>query len=140
MNIDPSRLHFTAMDEAKKLARDRRLYHLHAATFILGFLGMVGTEAVPQIFVPGVAHWLAAGFAAIFTTSGVLAIIVQRTLFSKRAEDTRGWDFEGHPGDAIETPGLWTTDYAPFTNATAPYAVLLVGLVCFALFLTLALR
>jgi hypothetical protein len=128
------------MDEAEQLTRDRRLYHLHAATFIVGLFGLIGAAALSAMTVPRVAIWIAVGFAAILSISGVLAIIVKRTLFSKRAEDTQGFDFEGYPGDAIETPGLWSGDYAPYANAVAPYTVLLVGLVFLALLLTWALR
>jgi hypothetical protein len=129
------------MDEARALARDRRLYHLHAATLLVGVFGMIASVGLTEIIIPRVALWLAAGFAAVLIVSGVLAIIVKRTLFSKDAEDTHGFDFEGHPGDALETPGIWTTNLNPyFTNAVAPYTVLLVGLIFFVLFVFGALR
>jgi hypothetical protein len=129
------------MDEAQRLARDRRLYHLHAATLLVGFFGLLASLALTEIIYPRVALWLAIGFAAVLIVSGVLAIMVKRTMFSKDAEDTHGFDFEGHPGDALETPGIWTGNLnAYYTNAVAPYTVLLVGLGFFGFLLFWALR
>jgi hypothetical protein len=128
------------MREAKQLSKDRRRYHLHAATFLIAVLGLLGTLVLAKAVEPRVASWIGAGFAALLAISGVFAIAVERTLFSKRAEDTEGFDLEGYPGDAIETPGLWSTDYAPFANLFAPYLVLAVGLLFCAGFVFFALR
>jgi hypothetical protein len=128
------------MNEPDELARDRRLYHLHAATLIVGFFGLIGTMILDGVFVPRVTIWVAMGFSVLIAVSGVLAIIVKRTLFSKQADDTDGLDFEGHPGDAIETPGIWSGNLSPkYTNTFAPVGVLFLGLAFFGFFLWWAL-
>ena len=76
------------MNEVKAFAKDRRLYHLHAATFIIGFLGILAAVPMTQIVLdPRVAAWFGVGAAVVFTISGVLAVAVKRTMFSKSAEE-----------------------------------------------------
>ena len=129
------------MDEADAFAQDRRRYHLHAITFFVGLGGLSGSTALTAVIDARVAMWFAAVFAAVLAVSGALAITVKRTVFSKRAQDTDGLDVDGDPGDAITTPGLWSGDVWPwFTNATAPWAVLVAGVGFFGFFVWWALH
>jgi protein-S-isoprenylcysteine O-methyltransferase Ste14 len=125
------------VDEAEQLARDRKRYHLHAITFVIGLLGWSGIGVLSAIIEPGPLTWLMVAFSAVLVASGVFAIAVKRTVLSKRANDSDDDD----PGDALVTPGIWSGDLWPsFSNAVAPYAVLLVGLALLGFSLIWALR
>ncbi|MEM6995819.1 MAG: hypothetical protein AAF721_35240 [Myxococcota bacterium] len=117
------------------LGRDRRLYHLHAATFLVGVGGLVLTVVLAGAFEDWVGAALFAGFGLVLVVSGIAAIKVGRTLLSKRVdEDLPGLDPYDDDGDALMSPGLWSLDLWPSSsNATAPWAVLMVGLVFAAL-------
>jgi hypothetical protein len=113
------------MDEAEIFARDRSRYRLHAATFLIGVGGWAATVASAGFLVPAARGWLLVGFAAVLTFSGVLAIVVKRTLFSKHVSESH----TDSDGDALMTASVHT-DLSPFvTNAVAPYAVLAVGVI-----------
>lgn len=113
------------MDEAEAFARDRRRYRLHGATFLVGIGGWVVTMAASSFLLPVARVGASIVFAVVFTISGVLAISVKRTIFSKLVSES---DTDSD-GDALVTPGIHTGDLSPFVaNAIAPYAVLASGL------------
>ena len=60
--------------------------------------------------------------------SGILAMLIGRTLATPAADpELAGVDPYAHDGDGMH--GSWSLDAAPnFTRATAPFAVLLVGI------------
>jgi hypothetical protein len=129
------------MNEHEAFAKDRRRYHAHAITCIVGLVGLSSSPVLANIVDDRVALWLGIAFAATLAASGALAISVGRTIFSKRAEETKGLEHEGDPGDAIESPGLWSFDLWPwFSNAVAPYALLSTGAVFVVVLLFFALR
>jgi hypothetical protein len=124
------------VDEAEQLALDRRRYHLHAITFVVGVSGWAGIGLLSAIIETGPLTWVMVAFSVVLVASGVFAIAVKRTILSKRVDDTHDDD----PGDALATPGIWSGDLWPFfSNAVAPYALLLVGVALLGLSMTWAL-
>lgn len=116
------------MPEAAALQRDRRRFHAHTATALLGIAGWLMVAAFHRIIVPAVIPWLLVASSLLLTASGVLAIMVQRTFISGPVEVTDDGPYADQ-GDALATPGLHTLDLAPaYTRAVAPYGLFLVGL------------
>jgi hypothetical protein len=119
--------------DPEQLKRDRRRFHAHTATFLLGLGGWLFLAAFERLFVAAAVPWLLVGFSALVVTSGVLAILVKRTFMSGPLE-VEGSGPYAELGDALTTPGLHTLNLTPgYARATAPYAVLGVGLVMLAL-------
>jgi hypothetical protein len=111
------------------MQRDRRRFHAHAATGLLGMIGWPAVAALERLFVPAVIPWLLIGFSLLLTASGVLAIMVQRTFITGPVELEDDNDPHDGVGDALTTPGIHTLDFAPsVTRAVGPYAFLAVGL------------
>ena len=116
------------MPEAAALQRDRRRFHAHTATALLGIAGWLMVAAFNRIIVAALIPWLLIACSLLLTASGVLAIMVQRTFISGPVEVTDDGP-HADQGDALATPGLHTLDLAPaYTRAVAPYAFFLVGL------------
>lgn len=116
------------MPEAAALQRDRRRFHAHTATALLGIAGWLMVAAFNRIIVAALIPWLLIASSLLLTASGVLAIMVQRTFISGPVEVTDDGPYADQ-GDALATPGLHTLDLAPaYTRAVAPYAFFLVGL------------
>lgn len=117
------------MNEVEEFAKDRRRYRIHAVTALVALPGLPLCAWLPRVLDVNVVVWLAFGFAVMMTVSGAFAIAVKRTIFSKRADETRGLELDGDHGDAIFSPGLRTLDLWPwFSNAVAPYALFATGL------------
>ena len=118
------------MNEVDAFAEDRRRYRIHAATALVALPGLPLCGFLARIIDDRVVVWIALGFAVMLAVSGAFAISVKRTIFSKRADDTKGLELDADPGDALYTPGLWTFDLFPWvSNAVAPYGILASGLV-----------
>ncbi len=124
-------------DEADVLAADRRRFRAHSATFIAGVFGWVVVGGLTGIGM--LAYW-AAPWLFIFASlslvvSGVLAIRLGRTMFSRPIDpELGGLDPYASDGDAFVSEGLWTGNLWPsFSEAGAPVAVLVVGVVFLAL-------
>jgi hypothetical protein len=117
--------------EAATLRRDRRRFHAHAATGLLGFLGWLAVIGLERLFVDAIIPWLLVGFSLLLCVSGVLAIMIGRTFLTGPADPGDGTDPYADVGDALGSPGIHTLDFNPaYTRAVAPYAHLLIGL-CF---------
>ena len=124
------------MGEVEEFAKDRRRYRIHAVTACVALPGLPLCTWLPRVLDVKAVVWIAFGFAVLLTVSGAFAISVQRTIFSKRADETRGLELDGDHGDAVYSPGLRTLNLWPwFSNAVAPHAMFAVGLVFSALLL-----
>lgn len=119
------------MTDVAAFARDRRRYHAHTVTGLIGILGWFLTPALLRMLVHAVIPWLLLGFSLLLTASGVLAILVQRTFLTGTVDpddDNPGDPYAG-VGDALATPGMHSLDFAPGkTRAAGPYAFLAAGL------------
>lgn len=115
------------------MKRDRLLYRAHVATFLIGVLGVV---IVCLVTVTGsIALTLSSALIVVASllvaVSGVLAMIVKRTLFTPKADAALGaLDSYESDGDSLMANGAWQLDlWGNYTRATTPLAILLVGLV-----------
>lgn len=115
--------------DPEALRRDRRLYHIHTATALIGFLGILGIFPLERMIVASVIPWLFVGFSLPIVASGVLAIKIKRTFITGLTELDP--DVDPHDvGDALTTPGMQTLDFAPAKDrAAGPYAILFFGLI-----------
>lgn len=113
------------MDEAEAFARDRRRYRLHAATFLIGIVGLTATAASSGFLMPMARVALLVGFSTVLTISGVLAVLVKRTMFSKLPSESH----TDSDGDALFPEGFESSDLSRRANdILAPYAVLATGI------------
>lgn len=120
--------------DAETLRRDRRRFHAHTATALIGFFGWLGVVALERLILHAVIPWLLVGFSLVALASGVLAVMVKRTFMTGPVEPEEGDDPYADVGDALGSPGLHGLDLAPaYTRAVAPYGVLGVGLTLLAL-------